>query len=318
MSSSSSPDSDSSGSKEGSSDSKEPKKPRKPEESSAAVPVVSLEASTESGLSSAGTTLKPMDIAKAERIKYLEETTRNKDSDLRSLAKDITLLVNKRQALLDKTEELTSQNYVPFLSPMAYSNYIKDYLHSEDPFSALLAKNLHHIISVQSFFSSQGFEMIAYTREVLMSVIRNKFESSPETVKSLLRGFGLYSLQNELLNIPLESSTCFDIHKFLQVGDHAFCNKPNIYVPESSKNPGFDYFIRFPTADKSYLNVVYEMKYSDPTSIKPANLNKSMILDKHNKCKEIFGDKFVFIVFGWRETTTSLCRSHCHWEACRC
>ena len=50
-----------------------------------------------------------MDIAKAERIKYLEETTRNKDSDLRSLAKDIKLLVNKRQALLDKTEELTSQ-----------------------------------------------------------------------------------------------------------------------------------------------------------------------------------------------------------------
>ena len=51
------------------------------------------------------------------------------------------------------------------------------------------------------------------------------------------------------------------------------------------------------------------MKYSDPTSIKPANLNKSMILDKHNKCKEIFGDKFVFVVFGWRETTDSLCPS---------
>ena len=34
-----------------------------------------------------------------------------------------------------------------------------------------------------------------------------------------------------------------------------------------------------------------------------------MILDKHNKCKEIFGDKFVFIVFGWRETPTSLCPS---------
>ena len=109
MSSSSSPDSDSSGSKEGSSDSKEPKKPRKPEESSAAVPVVSLEASTESGLSSTGTTLKPMDIARAERIAYLEETTKNNHSDLRGLTKKMELLADKRQALLNKTEELTAK-----------------------------------------------------------------------------------------------------------------------------------------------------------------------------------------------------------------
>ncbi len=48
------------------------------------------------------------------------------------------------------------------------------------------------------------------------------------------------------------------------------------------------------------------MKYSNPTSINPANLNKSLIVDKHNICKKIFGDNFVFVVFGWRETTTSL------------
>ena len=63
---------------------------------------------------------------------------------------------------------------------------------------------------------------------------------------------------------------------------------------------------RFPTAEKTYLNVVYEMKYSDPTSIKPAILNKSLIDAKHKICKEIFGDNFIFVVFGWRETTTSL------------
>ena len=197
-------------------------------------------------------------------------------------------------------------DYVPFLSPVAYSNYIKDNLHSKDPFAALLAEYLQNIIGVQSFFSYQGFEMIAYTREVLMSVIRNKIESSPETVRSLLRGIGLYSLRSDLLDVTLESSTCFEIKKFMQVRDYVFCNKSDIYVPENGRNPGFDFFIRFPTADKSYLNVVYEMKYSDPTSIKPANLNKSLIVDKHNKCKEIFGDDFVFVVFGWRETTTSL------------
>ena len=57
MSSSSTPDSGSSGSKKGSSDSKKTKKPRKPKKSSAAVPVVSLEASSDLDLSSTGTTV---------------------------------------------------------------------------------------------------------------------------------------------------------------------------------------------------------------------------------------------------------------------
>ncbi len=48
------------------------------------------------------------------------------------------------------------------------------------------------------------------------------------------------------------------------------------------------------------------MKYSNPTSIKPANLNKTLIKRKHKKCKKIFGDDFVFVVFGWREMATSL------------
>ena len=50
-----------------------------------------------------------MDTARAEKIAYLEKTTKNKDSDLTSLAKDKKLLVDKQQALLDKTEDLTSQ-----------------------------------------------------------------------------------------------------------------------------------------------------------------------------------------------------------------
>ena len=78
--------------------------------SSAAVPVVSLEASKESGLSSTGMTLKPMDIARVERIAYLEETTKNNHSDLRSLTKKMELLVGKRQALLDKTEKLIDKS----------------------------------------------------------------------------------------------------------------------------------------------------------------------------------------------------------------
>ena len=57
MTSSSAPDSDSSGFKDPSSDLKKMKKPRKPKKTSAAVPVVSLEASKESGLSSTGTTV---------------------------------------------------------------------------------------------------------------------------------------------------------------------------------------------------------------------------------------------------------------------
>ena len=95
MSTSSTSDDDSFGSKEGSSDSKKTKKPRKPKKSSAAVPVVSLGVFDESGLSSTGTTLKPIDNARVNRIAYLEETMKDKDSDLRSLAKDLKLLVDE-------------------------------------------------------------------------------------------------------------------------------------------------------------------------------------------------------------------------------
>ena len=201
-----------------------------------------------------------------------------------------------------------NSNYVPFLSPVAYNNFIQTHLSSTDAFASLLAQHLNNILGVQSFFSTQGFEMIAYTREALMSLIRNKSKNSSESFRSLLRGIGLYSLTSNLFDISLGSSTCLDIQKFSQVMDYKFCNTSNIFVPENIKNPGFDFFIRFPTAtaDDKYLNVVYEMKYSDPASTKPANLNKSMIANKHRICEEIFGNNFIFVVFGWREKSSSL------------
>ena len=94
-STSSTPDSNSPSFKEGSSDSVKMKELQEPT-MSAASPVVSLSVSNELGLSSTGTALEPMDIARAERRAYLEETIKNKDSDLRSLTKDIKLFVDKR------------------------------------------------------------------------------------------------------------------------------------------------------------------------------------------------------------------------------
>ena len=108
LSTSSTPDSKSPSFKEGSFDSVKMKELQEPT-MSAASPVVSLCVSNELGLSSTGTALEPMDIARAERIAYLEETTINKDSDLRSLTKDIKLLVDERRLLQIKTEELTGQ-----------------------------------------------------------------------------------------------------------------------------------------------------------------------------------------------------------------
>ena len=108
MSSASIPDSDSSGSKEGgSSDSKKTKKPRNPEESSAAVPVVSLEASKESGLSSTGTTVsvqqdqaawsyKGMSKEKVtDQIDFLNKTLRDMVVKIAELESDKMLLLKK-------------------------------------------------------------------------------------------------------------------------------------------------------------------------------------------------------------------------------
>ena len=198
------------------------------------------------------------------------------------------------------------ENYVPFLTPMAYYNFITNHLSSENSFYSLMAKHLNNILNVQSFFTYEGFEHIAYTREALMSITRNYSQNSPETFRQLLRGLGLYSSNSDLFDVSLLSSTCFDITKFISATKYLSSSQSNIYVPENKRNKGYDFFIRFPTNDNRFLNIVFEMKYSDPFSTSPANLNKAMIDNKHNICKKLFGNSFIFVVFGWREINSKL------------
>ena len=108
MSSSSILDSDSSGSKEGSSDSKKTKKPKRPKKSSAVVPVVSLEASKESGLSSTGTTVsvqqdqvawsyKGMSKEKVtDQIDFLNKTLRDMVVKIAELESDKMALLKRK------------------------------------------------------------------------------------------------------------------------------------------------------------------------------------------------------------------------------
>ena len=49
------------------------------------------------------------------------------------------------------------------------------------------------------------------------------------------------------------------------------------------------------------MNILYEMKYSDPSSAHPAILTKALVEDKYTYCKKLFCDNFIFVVFGWRE-----------------
>ena len=198
------------------------------------------------------------------------------------------------------------ENYVPFLTPMAYYNFITNHLSSKNSFHSLMAKHLNNILNVQSFFTYEGFEHIAYTREALMSITRNYLQNSPETFRQLLRGLGLYSSNSDLFDVSLLSSTCFDITKFISATEYLSSSQSNIYVPENKRNKGYDFFIRFPTNDNRFLNIVFEMKYSDPFSTSPANLNKAMIDKKHNQCKKLFGNSFIFVVFGWREISSTL------------
>jgi hypothetical protein len=195
---------------------------------------------------------------------------------------------------------------VPFLTPMAYYNFICDNLFSNNALHSLMARHLNNILNLQSFFTYEGFEHIAYTREALMSITRNYSQNSPETFRQLLHSLGLYSTKCDLFNVSLMSSTCFHITKFTSATDYLSSSQSNIYVPENKRNEGFDFFIRFPTNDNGFLNIVFEMKYSDPTSASPANLNKAMIDKKHDQCKRIFGDEFIFVVFGWRELYSTL------------
>ena len=107
MSSLSTPDSDSSGSKERSSYSKKTKKPRKPKKSSAAE---SLEASTESGLSSTRTTVSVQQDQAAWSYKGMpkEKVTDQIDflnKTLRDMVVKIAELESDKMALLKKPDK---------------------------------------------------------------------------------------------------------------------------------------------------------------------------------------------------------------------
>ena len=139
-----------------------------------------------------------------------------------------------------------------------------------------------------------------------MSMIRSDSKHSVQTFHDLLGGLGVYSAtRRDLFDIGLISSIEFEISKFDDVKIIATAKNPGIFVPQKSNNPGFDFLVRYPTANNSHLNILYEMKYSDPSSLHPANLNKAMIEGKYNICKRLFGDNFIFVVFGWREVNSS-------------
>ena len=72
------------------------------------------------------------------------------------------------------------------------------------------------------------------------------------------------------------------------------------------RRAGFDFLIRYSTTEGQPLNILYEIKYSDPTSKCPAKITKAAIGSKHSICKKLFGDKFIFVVLGWREFVSTV------------
>jgi hypothetical protein len=202
--------------------------------------------------------------------------------------------------------DLSSKEYTPFLSPIAYSNWKNQTLLSLDPTHKRFADKLHNLLSIHSFFSPQAFEAVAYNREALMSMIRSSSIPSVQTFRGLLGRLGVYSATCcDLFDVGLITSIELEISKFDDVQQVVTATNPGIFVPQKSNNAGFDFLVRYPTADDSHLNILYEMKYSNPSSQYPANLNKGMINDKYNHCKKLFGVKFIFVVFGWRELNSS-------------
>ena len=201
----------------------------------------------------------------------------------------------------------SSDSYVPFLSPIAYSNWKNNFLMSSDPKLKRFAEKLHDLLNVQSFFSPRAFEAVAYNGEALMSMIRSSSTRTVQTFQDLLGDLGVYcATRRDLFDVGLITHIELEVSKFDDVQQIVTATDPGIFVPQKCNNAGFDFLVRYPTADRSHLNILYEMKYSDPLSLFPANLNKTMIKDKHDICKSLFGDNFIFVVFGWREVNSSV------------
>ncbi len=87
------------------------------------------------------------------------------------------------------------------------------------------------------------------------------------------------------------------------IADSSECG---VFVPQMANNPGFDFLVRYATADNKRMNILYAMKFSDPTSKSPETLSKQMIDDNYMLCRNNFGDDFILVVLGWRECDSTV------------
>ena len=200
----------------------------------------------------------------------------------------------------------SSASYVPFLSPMGLANWRDNNLDTRNLLYRRFALHLDNMLRIQSIFSSKSFEIVAYTREALMSIVRYNSSTPPQSFREILLRRGQYSIASHLFDITLRSSSELEVSKFASIQDIVNTAMPGIFVPESSNNPGFDFLIRYSTTEGQPLNILYEIKYSDPTSKCPAKITKAAIGSKHSICKKLFGDKFIFVVLGWREFVSTV------------
>ena len=110
-----------------------------------------------------------------------------------------------------------------------------------------------------------------------------------------------------------------------------------IFVPKNANNPSFDFVIRYPivldsnstqqsgarrlgsaqaqekdSPAQQFLEVFYQIKYSRNESSSPAKLDIPNITRCRDYCKTkaFYPNRFVFVMFGWRESNNNVISSN--------
>jgi hypothetical protein len=238
-----------------------------------------------------------------------------------------------------------TDTYRPFVSEMMILKYLLEKVRSGTSNDKL--RVLGSIIDIRRNFAAAVFEQIIFLRERLLSLYRNNDSQSItqhniiQSVKKIFSN-GIQSFANTISKrddafiLEVDRSHELKIMYFQDVPELvSFTTDCGIFVPIKAQNPSFDFVIRYPVVNSNhamqlsragglgselaqekdsqeFLEVFYQIKYSSSESTSPAKLNIKNIAECREHCKAIacYPNRFVFVMFGWRESYNNVIPSN--------
>ncbi len=197
--------------------------------------------------------------------------------------------------------------YTPYLPVVNILNWTKVTTKSVGSEHQCIASKLDHMLKIGVKLNPLDFEKFCYLRqEILSHFLKSTSEYKCISLRNLY-GNAMMNSKKGNLDIEVDASEVLEIHNYADLSEVTE-DMRGIFVPINPRNSGFDYFIRYSTVNNSaiaFIDVYFQVKYSEETSSTKINIE---VMDKClGHCRTASkGKPFVFVMYGWRETTSNL------------